>query len=121
MSILKPKFVYINWSESTAFEESGMYNFEQFERIAETVGAKHNTGGYLKTKITVIFKCGDTYQARVDLNTSCLGFEHHIKQCRETFERVSNDKSISANELYFKNMTELNKTWEKIKFNEGVN
>ena len=81
MTNYKQKFVYVNWSESPAFEDSSMYSFEQFERMAETVGANHdNGGGYLKTNITVIFKCGHTYQARVDLNSECLNFEQHINQ-----------------------------------------
>lgn len=116
MNSLKPKFVYVVWSESPAFEDETVYSFEQFERIAETVGANHTTGGYLKTKITVIFKNGSTYEARVDLNSGCLNFQQHIEQCRDNYLAIVS-KQVEANDLYVRSCVEMNKTWERIQFN----
>jgi len=116
MNSLKPKFVYLNWSESPAFEDETVYSFEQFERIAETVGANHTTGGYLKTKITVIFKDGSTYEARVDLNSDCLNFEQHINQCRQTYQRCV-DGNYERNDAWVQSVIDLNETWQRIEFN----
>jgi len=115
MNNLKPKFVYVQWSESPAFEDETVYSFEQFERIAETVGANHPTGGYLKTKITVIFKDGSTYEARVDLNSRCLNFQQHIEQCKANYLAVIT-KQVKADDFYVNSCIEMNKTWERIEF-----
>jgi len=115
MNNLKPKFVYVTWSESPAFEENSIYSFEQFERIAETVGANHTTGGYLKTKITVIFKDGTCYEARVDLNSECLNFQQHIEQCKKNYLQVVTG-DFNHEELYVKTTVALNETWKRIEF-----
>jgi len=118
MTNYKPKFVYVNWSESPAFEDSSMYSFEQFERMAETVGANHdNGGGYLKTNITVIFKCGHTYQARVDLNSECLNFEQHINQCKQTYQKCV-DGNYERTDAWVQSVVDLNETWKRIEFKE---
>ena len=118
MNNLKPKFVYVNWSESPAFEDSSIYSFEQFERISETVAENHDKGGsYKKTNITVIFKCGNTYQARVDLNPSCLNFEQHISQCKLTYKKCV-DGNFERNDLWVQSVVDLNETWKRIQFKE---
>ena len=118
MNNLKPKFVYVNWSESSAFEDSSMYSFEQFERIAETVAINHDNGGsYKKTMITVIFKCGHTYQARVDLNPSCINFKQHITQCKKTYQNCV-DGTYERTDAWVQSVVDLNETWKKIEFSE---
>ena len=115
---MTPQFVYINYSESEAFDDNSMYTFEQFERIAQVVATNHKTGGYLKTSVLVIMKGGKTYESRLDLNHIELGFQHHIKNCTDNFEIATNDPKIRSNEFYYNNLVEMNKFWVKMKFDE---
>lgn len=75
-----PLFVFIHWSESGRFEENSLLSFADFERQARQVALYQNGRGYLKTKVTVLFADGETYQLRIDLaEHDEHGFRHAVQ------------------------------------------
>ncbi|HHQ4546889.1 TPA: DUF3560 domain-containing protein [Aeromonas veronii] len=73
-----PVSVLVHWSESGAWQEEETVPFAEFEARALGVAMSYADGGYLKTKITVTFDDGETYQTRIDLAAGDeLGFAHH--------------------------------------------
>lgn len=76
--VRRPVSVLVHWSESGAWGEEELCTFSDFEARALGVAMAYADGGYLKTKITVTFDDGETYQARIDLAAGDeLGFAHH--------------------------------------------
>jgi len=76
--VRRPVSVLVHWSESGAWGEEELCTFSDFEARALGVAMSYADGGYLKTKITVTFDDGETYQTRIDLAAGDeLGFAHH--------------------------------------------
>ena len=76
--VRRPVSVLVHWSESGAWGEEELCTFSDFEARALGVAMSNADRGYLKTKITVTFDDGETYQARLDLAAGDeLGFAHH--------------------------------------------
>lgn len=66
---MKPTKVFVHWSEAgdEIAPDETFLDFQTFEERAARVARNHKSGGYLKTKVTVHFDDGSTYQARIDL------------------------------------------------------
>ncbi|MNQ04857.1 DNA ligase [compost metagenome] len=76
--VRRPVSVLVHWSESGAWGEGEIVPFAEFEVKAASVALAHVGGGYQKTKVTVSFDDGETYEGRVDLSaTSEQGFTDH--------------------------------------------
>lgn len=96
--MIKPLFVYINWSESPEFEENSLVDFDNFELKCFSITSRMEPNeGYDKTDIEVLFSDGSRYGARVDLDPGCRGFKDHaqnrIKSSKEK-ERSDFLKSV---------------------------
>lgn len=85
---MKPITVLVHWSESPEFRDGESLPFRDFERRAAKAAAdKGRGGGYDKTKITVTFDNGDTYECRLDLaEDDDTGFEQHIRETLRFYE-----------------------------------
>lgn len=68
--------VYVEMSESMAFDSNVTYTYEEFNKRCEKALAEvlqwpeEYRGAYLKTYITVNFKDGESYKFRLDINES---------------------------------------------------
>lgn len=61
------KSVRVEWSESGAFNDNTEYSVENYNWLAKLAEEEHKTGGYLKTKVTVIYSNGVEYALRHDI------------------------------------------------------
>ena len=81
--MIRPTTVFIHWSEAGhPLNENTTMSFRDFEAAAEEAAIGHPGGSYLKTKITVSFDDGSTYECRLDLGAGYnleRGFEDGIK------------------------------------------
>lgn len=81
--IRKPTTVTVQWTEADPDLLRGdtTYDFIEFECLARLVARrKGSAGGYEKTKVTVAFDDGDTYECRLDLaEHDTHGFAHHVR------------------------------------------
>ncbi|WP_395175842.1 LPD25 domain-containing protein [Roseibium alexandrii] len=74
--------VFVHWSESPEFSDNTEYTFSEFESLAYRVAKNYRHGGYLKTKVSVYFDNGFSYeQVRIDLadHDEC-GFRDHMEK-----------------------------------------
>lgn len=76
--VRRPVSVLVHWSESGEWEEESTVPYAEFEQQAFAVALGYVGGGYQKTKVTVNFDDGETYQCRIDLAAHDeLGFADH--------------------------------------------
>lgn len=95
---MKPTIVHVHYSEAGgALAEGAILDFKVFEVEALKAALGHTSGGYLKTKITVHFDNGHTYEGRFDLGAyepNERGFEHGIKQRIEYHESPEGQRRL---------------------------
>ena len=85
--VRRPVSVLVHWSESGAWGEEVTIPYVEFEAQAAAVATGYTLGGYLKTKITVNFDDGETYQCRIDLAaTDEMGFTDHCLDMLRFYE-----------------------------------
>ncbi|HIF9544694.1 TPA: LPD25 domain-containing protein [Photobacterium damselae] len=75
---IKPKTVFVHWSESREFSDLTLYDFNEFEQKALKVAKLNPLGGYDKTKVTVTFDNEHQHECRLDLG--CNGNDHGFAQ-----------------------------------------
>lgn len=100
----KPVWVYVYWSESGAFKDESHIPFTVFENICKRVARKQGSGqGYMKTKIKVLFDCGEEWNMRLDLcadecgescfRDHCMSIVAFVKS--ERFQRLEKESQDS--------------------------
>lgn len=86
----KPIFVYVVWSESGDIPDRELYTFADFELKALGVAMAYTTGGYLKTKVQVLFSDGECYECRLDLaKNDTHGFRQHAESMVRHFDKAA--------------------------------
>lgn len=85
----KPVWVQVYWSEAGAFKDGEIYEFKEFEIIANMAACTVKTG-YDKTKIRVLFDDGKEYNCRLDLSiVGDRGFTHQCNSFMIWFDNQS--------------------------------
>lgn len=77
---MKPLFVETLWSEAAELDQHQVWSFHDFEAAAFKSAMKHTSGGYLKTKVNVMFDNGDRIEFRLDLAPhDTMGVRNHVE------------------------------------------
>lgn len=109
--VRRPVSVLVHWSESGVWGEEQIQPFAEFEAQAAAVAIPYAGRGYQKTKITVNFDDGQTYECRVDLSaTGEHGFTDH---CLAMLRYYDTEKGQAR-------LADCGETSELIEFLRGV-
>lgn len=109
--VRRPVSVLVHWSESGQWEEGQTLPYADFEAQAAAVAIPYAGRGYQKTKITVNFDDGETYECRVDLSaTGEHGFTDH---CLAMLRYYDTEKGQAR-------LADCGETSELIEFLRGV-
>ena len=112
-----PVSVTVIWSESSAFTDGRSYVFEEFEFSALRVALAHTSGGYLKTKVAVLFSDGESYICRLDLaKDDDHNFRHHVASVlRYWTQRAKEEPDDYATKAYAPCVAFLQDiTWQRV-------
>ena len=94
--MIKPLFVFVNFSENEAFEDNGLWDFSVFESKCWSITEKMQpNNGYDKTDVEVLFSNGGRFGVRLDLAPECRGFQDLVlKRLRSTTSPTSAHESL---------------------------
>ena len=94
---VKVRSVFVHWSENSRFKDNSHYSLTDFERIASYESSLIGENeGYDKTKLTVYFDDGDTYELRLDLCPSTPNLTTHVRKMRMWREEQGKDQEVEA-------------------------
>lgn len=109
--VRRPVSVLVHWSESGAWGEEQIQPFAEFEAQAAAVAIPYAGRGYQKTKITVNFDDGETYECRIDL--SARGEHGFTDHCLAMLSYYDTEKGQAR-------LADCGETSELIAFLRGV-